>query len=78
MEKDWEPFQYQLEIAEKAKLRNCIAFLSTGSGKTFISILLIKYVASNISSQLSRKAKGDRKWIAFLAPTIPLVEQQVN
>lgn len=47
---------------------NIIAALNTGSGKTLISILLIKWIASQ------EKSKG--KAIIFLVPKVTLVEQQ--
>ncbi|KAL4418837.1 hypothetical protein ABPG77_001500 [Micractinium sp. CCAP 211/92] len=34
---------YQLELLELAKKRNAIAFLDTGAGKTFVSVLLIRH-----------------------------------
>ena len=42
------PREYQVEVLEDAKERNIIAHLSTGSGKTFIAILLIKEMAPEI------------------------------
>lgn len=47
---------------------NIIAALNTGSGKTLISILLIKWITSQ------EKSKG--KAIIFLVPKVTLVEQQ--
>ncbi len=37
--------EYQLEMLEAAKEDNIIVFLGTGTGKTFISIKLIEYLA---------------------------------
>jgi DEAD/DEAH box helicase len=62
------PRQYQQEIFLKAQQRNVIAVLDTGSGKTLISVLLIKWVARQESSK--------NKVIVFLVPKVPLVEQQ--
>ena len=42
------PREYQVEVLEDAKERNIIAHLGTGSGKTFIAILLIKEMAPDI------------------------------
>ena len=39
------PRHYQYELMQKAKKENIIAFLETGSGKTFIAVLLIKELA---------------------------------
>lgn len=47
---------------------NIIAALDTGSGKTLISLLLIKWIAS------LEKSRG--KAIIFLVPKVTLVEQQ--
>lgn len=38
--------KYQIELFEKAKKDNVIAALDTGSGKTFISVMLIKDVVA--------------------------------
>jgi endoribonuclease Dicer len=64
------PRQYQEEIFLKAQQKNIIAVLDTGSGKTLISALLIKWIASQESSQ--------KKVVIFLVPKVPLVEQQGN
>lgn len=37
--------EYQLELLEAAKKQNIIVCLGTGTGKTFISIKLIEYLA---------------------------------
>lgn len=58
------PRAYQLEILEVAKVRNTLAFLPTASGKTLISLLLIKHRLTE-----ARKANGPKRSIAFLAPT---------
>lgn len=62
------PRQYQEEIFLKAQQRNVIAVLDTGSGKTLISALLIKWIAMQETPQ--------KKVIVFLVPKVPLVEQQ--
>ena len=64
------PRQYQEEIFFKAQQRNVIAVLDTGSGKTLISALLIKWVATQECPQ--------KKVVVFLVPKVPLVEQQGN
>ena len=40
------PRRYQEEIFSRAQERNVIAALDTGSGKTYISTLLIKWIAA--------------------------------
>ncbi|KAH7928196.1 P-loop containing nucleoside triphosphate hydrolase protein [Leucogyrophana mollusca] len=64
------PRKYQEEIFRRAQETNVIAALDTGSGKTFISILLIKWIV------LQEKARN--KVIVFLVPKVALVEQQAN
>jgi len=64
------PRRYQEEIFYRAQEANVIAALGTGSGKTFISALLIKWMASRDPSR--------GKAIIFLVPKVTLVEQQGN
>jgi endoribonuclease Dicer len=64
------PRQYQEEIFLKAQQKNVIAVLDTGSGKTLISALLIKWITSQECPQ--------KKVVIFLVPKVPLVEQQGN
>ncbi|KAI0831673.1 hypothetical protein BC628DRAFT_1311344 [Trametes gibbosa] len=62
------PRRYQEEIFVRAQQGNVIAALDTGSGKTFISTLLIKWIAS--------REVGRDKIIVFLVPKVALVQQQ--
>jgi endoribonuclease Dicer len=62
------PRRYQEEIFRRSQEENVIAALDTGSGKTFISTLLIKWMS------LQEHAQG--KAILFLVPKVALVEQQ--
>ncbi|KAG7453028.1 P-loop containing nucleoside triphosphate hydrolase protein [Guyanagaster necrorhizus] len=64
------PRKYQEEVFVQAQESNIIAALETGSGKTFISILLIRWIATKEASQ--------GKAIIFLVPNVALVEQQGN
>ena len=43
---------YQLEIFEEARKKDVIVCLGTGTGKTFISVMLIKDLAHQISGTL--------------------------
>ncbi|KAF2368450.1 Helicase C-terminal [Trinorchestia longiramus] len=65
---------YQLELFEHAKHKNSILVLGTGSGKTFIAILLIKHWGN----QLSGCFPGEAKRSIMLANTVPLVRQQAK
>ncbi|KAJ6488501.1 hypothetical protein C8R47DRAFT_1125761 [Mycena vitilis] len=60
------PRHYQEEVLDLAKQGNVIAALDTGTGKTFIALLLLKWV-----SVVQPGSKG-----IFLAPKVALVEQQ--
>lgn len=48
---------YQIEILEKAKLENTVVCLGTGTGKTFISSMLIKDKQSEIKGKLNEGGK---------------------
>ncbi|KAI9446772.1 hypothetical protein H4582DRAFT_2070099 [Lactarius indigo] len=62
------PRRYQEEIFVKAQQRNVIAVLDTGSGKTLICAMLIKWISAQENPQ--------KKVVIFLVPKVPLVEQQ--
>ncbi|KAH9484058.1 Endoribonuclease Dicer-like protein 3a [Psilocybe cubensis] len=62
------PRRYQEEIFSRAQQGNVIAAMDTGSGKTLVSLLLIKWISS--------QEKSIGKLIAFLVPKVALVEQQ--
>lgn len=63
--------RYQLQLCQKAKEENIIVYLETGCGKTLIAVLLIQEFAEAIK-------KPGRNVCVFLAPTVPLVEQQAD
>lgn len=67
---DLLPRRYQEEVFSRAQKGNIIAALGTGSGKTLISLLLIKSIFAQQAS--------DGKVIIFLVPKVTLVEQQGN
>lgn len=58
------PRDYQLDIVEHARCGNTIACLGTGSGKTFIAILLIKELANDV-----RGVFPSAKRTVFLVPS---------
>ncbi|EMD34372.1 hypothetical protein CERSUDRAFT_55073 [Gelatoporia subvermispora B] len=62
------PRRYQEEIFSRAQEGNVIAALDTGSGKTYISTLLIRWI--------SVRDAGQGKIIVFLVPKVALVDQQ--
>ncbi|CAF3736044.1 unnamed protein product [Rotaria sordida] len=66
------PRSYQTELVEQAKNENLIVCLPTGSGKTYIAVMLIKELA-----QETRKSIHDGgKRTVFLVKTVVLVQQQ--
>ncbi|KAL2159933.1 hypothetical protein VTH06DRAFT_2066 [Thermothelomyces fergusii] len=68
------PRDYQLELFELAKTRNTIAVLDTGSGKTLIAALLLRWTIQN---ELESRSKGLPKRVAFfLVDKVALVFQQ--
>jgi endoribonuclease Dicer len=68
------PREYQLELFERAKQENTIAVLDTGSGKTLIAVLLIRWM---IDQELELRAAGhDHKITFFLVVSVTLVFQQ--
>jgi endoribonuclease Dicer len=68
------PREYQLELFEKAKEKNVIAVLDTGSGKTLIAVLLLRHI---FAQELEQRALGKRHRISFfLVDSVQLVFQQ--
>ncbi|KAE8698887.1 Endoribonuclease Dicer-like protein 2 [Hibiscus syriacus] len=60
--------RYQVEALEKAINQNTIAYLETGSGKTLIAIMLLRYYAYLIR-------KPSSFFAVFLVPQVVLVKQ---
>ncbi|OQR70228.1 endoribonuclease Dicer-like, partial [Tropilaelaps mercedesae] len=69
---DFVPHDYQLQLLDKAVEKNVILCLGTGSGKTFISVMLVNHLLEQ--TRLSLHEGGKRS--VFLAPTVPLAKQQ--
>ncbi|KAJ5654049.1 hypothetical protein N7490_001052 [Penicillium lividum] len=69
-----DPRAYQIELFERAKTRNIIAVLDTGSGKTLIAVLLLKHM---LQQELIDRSAGKQHRVAFfLADSVTLVFQQ--
>jgi len=62
------PREYQQKIFEKCIQKNCLVVIPTGLGKTLISLMLA----------INRIEKFPGEKVLFLAPTKPLVEQNMN
>ncbi|KAI3318603.1 hypothetical protein HD806DRAFT_549027 [Xylariaceae sp. AK1471] len=70
------PREYQTELFERAKEKNIIAVLDTGTGKTLIAALLLRHI---IEQELDdRKAKQENRLAFFLVDKVALVHQQYN
>lgn len=48
-ESDFKPRNYQVALREIAIKRNTIIYLPTGSGKTYIAILVLKHFTERIT-----------------------------
>ena len=71
-----QPREYQLELFELAKKQNTIAVLDTGSGKTLIAVLLVRWI---IDEELERRAAGKPgKTSFFLTQSVTLAYQQFS
>ena len=56
-ENEFSARPYQVELLERAKIRNTIVCLGTGTGKTFISVMLIKEQAHQIRESYKNGGK---------------------
>ena len=70
------PRSFQIELLDYARRENTIVCLQTGSGKTFIAVMLVKELMS-ASASIRRPLKEGGKRAFFLVNTTPLVQQQV-
>lgn len=69
------PRDYQMELFERAKTRNTIAVLDTGSGKTLIAVLLLRHV---IDQELEDRAAGRPPRISFFLVDFPGAKSNVR
>lgn len=68
------PREYQTELFERAKKENTIAVLDTGSGKTLISVLLLRWI---VDQELEDRANHKEPRISFfLVVSVTLAYQQ--
>jgi len=65
---DIKPREYQIQIYETCKEKNCLVVLPTGLGKTLVALMLV----------IDRMTKFPSEKILFLAPTRPLAQQHLN
>ncbi|GAA5800244.1 hypothetical protein HPULCUR_005669 [Helicostylum pulchrum] len=70
------PREYQYELYQKALRENVITVLDTGSGKTLISVMLIKQMA--LIEREARLTRRETKLAFFLVERVPLVFQQAS
>lgn len=80
---EYLPRLYQREIVELATKSNVVAYLDTGAGKTYISVMLLRERhEAAIVAHAAAVAAGippPSPWKAvFLAPKVALVEQQAT
>ena len=66
--KNIKPRDYQKQIFEKCRDKNCLVVLPTGVGKTLIALMVV----------IERMLKYPTKKVVILAPTKPLAEQHLD
>ncbi|KAK0566484.1 Dicer-like protein 1 [Tilletia horrida] len=74
-----EPRPYQLQLFELAKRQNVIACADTGTGKTLVAVLLLKWMLDEEGERCASErggAKKERRISIFLVQHVPLVQQQ--
>jgi endoribonuclease Dicer len=57
LDQDFSPRPYQIHLFEKAVENNSIIYLPTGTGKTYIAVLLIKHLSSAIITCVINRQK---------------------
>ena len=83
--KNFLPLPFQTILYESAKERNTIICLGTGTGKTFIAIMLLKEMSWQVRGDFILDEEGREcqeskhiKRTVFLVPTRPLVRQHAR
>ncbi|XP_059489043.1 endoribonuclease Dicer-like isoform X2 [Neocloeon triangulifer] len=74
VEHSFEHREYQIQMAKTAFESNSIVYVPTGSGKTYISIVVIK----RFHDEIKRPFLENGKRIIFTAPRVALVDQQAD
>ncbi|XP_058793942.1 endoribonuclease Dicer isoform X1 [Phymastichus coffea] len=69
---EFQPRPYQICLFERVQNENSIIYLPTGSGKTFIAVLLVKH----LSGQVQKAYTEGGKRTVFIVNTVALVIQQ--
>uniref|UniRef100_A0A182MEF3 Dicer 2 n=1 Tax=Anopheles culicifacies TaxID=139723 RepID=A0A182MEF3_9DIPT len=71
---DFAPRSYQTQLKEICLAKNTIVYLPTGSGKTFVALMVMK----EISYQVRNTIEEGGKRTFFLANTVALAKQQAQ
>ncbi|KAI9679405.1 MAG: Dicer-like protein 1 [Caeruleum heppii] len=71
-----EAREYQIQLFEKAKEKNIIAVLDTGSGKTLIAVLLLQWTIDQELERESSRVGEPHRISFFLVDCVTLVFQQ--
>ncbi|KAF9574816.1 Dicer-like protein 1 [Mortierella alpina] len=71
------PRNYQVEVANRASEGNVIAVSDTGTGKTLISVLLLKKMVA-LARNEAKQTGQPRKVAFFVVNKVPLVFQQLD
>ncbi|XP_057325041.1 endoribonuclease Dicer [Microplitis mediator] len=72
MEEKLSAREYQIDLFEKTLTGNRIVYLPTGSGKTYIAVMLIKHMSGDVRSPW---ISGGKRTV-FIVNTVALVSQQ--
>ncbi|XP_023246881.1 endoribonuclease Dicer [Copidosoma floridanum] len=70
--KNFTPRPYQIQLYQQASRENSIIYLPTGTGKTFIAVLLIKHMSGDVIEDYRKSGKRT----IFIVNTVTLVHQQ--
>lgn len=54
---DFIPREYQIELYEEGVTNNIILYLPTGAGKTYIAVMLLKRLSSDLYKYVSHNIK---------------------